>query len=105
MRRGGVRQAPLFQTTLVRDYVCAQCHAPLSRRPRPDGQRGLEVVCTQDAGHRGFWRKTTVEIRRKVAVLEAYEIVHDPTLRQAMPWLPQPEPVDARKALAELYDS
>lgn len=92
-------------TILAEQYVCAECHNPLTLRYDIEADERWQVVCTIDAAHRGFNTKATVEIQGELARREAYRITHDPELRKALPWLPEPEPVTTAQAMNELFEA
>ena len=91
----------MLHSVLVNQYVCAQCQGHL--KMYWEEEKGSFVACARDRTHRGFWRKSTLEFKRLLAIVEANEIKYDRELRKAFPWLPQPEQGDANQALAELY--
>lgn len=90
-------------TILAEQYVCAECHSPLTLRYDIEAEERWQVVCTTNAAHRGFNTKATVEIQRELAAREAHRIIHDSELRKALPWLPEPETVTAEQAMSELF--
>ena len=100
-------------TILAQQYVCAECHAPLTLRYNAEPHtwdssiEGDEwmAVCTMNAMHRGFTTRATVEIEEERSRQEAYRIMHDPELREALPWLPEPEAVGAEQAMNELFEA
>ncbi len=91
-------------TILTERYVCAECHSPLTLRYDAEADERWQAVCTVDAAHRGFNTKATVEIQAEQARREALRIIHDPELRKALPWLPEPEHKTLDEAMTDLYD-
>lgn len=91
-------------TILTEQYVCAECHSPLTLRYDIEADERWQAVCTVDAAHRGFNTKATIKIQQELARREAYRIIHDPELREALPWLPEPEHKTLDEAMADLYD-
>lgn len=92
-------------TILAEQYVCAECHSPLTLRYDIEADERWQAVCTIDAAHRGFNTKATIEIQEELARREAYRITRDSELRKVMPWLPEPEPVTAEQAMNELFEA
>ncbi len=92
----------MFNSTLIRDYVCAHpgCHAPLIEVWDQERQRHV-VVCSANREHRGFWLKTTLAYR------EASERAEYNLLAEAFPVLARAEhpPLQesARTSIADLY--
>ena len=92
-------------TILAQEYVCAECHGPLTLRHDVEADERWQAICTVDPLHRGFNTKATVEIQEELARREAYRIIHDPELRKALPWLPEPEHKTLDEAMTDLYDN
>ena len=65
----------MFNSTLVRDYVCARpgCHAPLIEVWDQEKQRHV-VVCSRDRSHYGVWRKSTLAYREASERAEYNEV-------------------------------
>ncbi len=61
----------LFNALLLRGYVCAQCGGATVEI---HDYQGLRVACGRDHDHKGFWRQTTVELRKRQAYLEGIEL-------------------------------
>lgn len=90
---------------LAEQYVCAECHNPLTLRYDAETDERWLVVCTIDAAHRGLNTKATIEIQEELARREAYRITRDPELRKVLPWLPEPELVTTEQAMNELFEA
>ena len=83
--------------TLVREYVCAQCHGPVVEKYL-EGQ--FTVVCPKGCTPGGFVTRTWAERRRAESAAELTEVARlypqlDPRLTRT--------PEQRRKALSALY--
>jgi len=90
----------MFLSTLLRDYVCAQCHAPLVGVWDEEKKTHI-AVCSRDRSHYGVWRKSTLEIRQAQERAEYNEVamilpdiaaIEHPPLKES-----------AAKSIADLY--
>ena len=87
----------LFHQALLRNYVCAQCHSPLTER-YVNGR--WIVVCSHDPSHGGLHRQTTVILQERQALLEGIELSY------RFPMLAPPSLDDGKTAdelIAELF--
>ncbi len=60
-----------FNALLLRGFVCAQCRGATVEI---DDYRGRRVVCGRDHDHGGFWRESTVELRKRQSFIEGIEL-------------------------------
>ena len=69
-----VRGRLIFNSTLIRDYVCQECYGGL-KEIWVGGDDPWRVVCAEHPEHEGFIKSTTACLQQRQAEYEAQEVL------------------------------